>query len=98
MEGLAKDGSETLACVVGSAPMTAETPVVDVASSTVTHAGTTFTMRPLADDTFTVLVAGVPVGRVVYVFGAANAVVEKDADVTEDVLAAVGEAWFASQG
>lgn len=74
--------------------MSESTPVVDVAGKTVTHAGTTFTMRPLAEDTYTVLVAGVPVGRVVYSFGAANAVVE--GDVTEEVLTAVGEAWFAA--
>lgn len=74
--------------------MSLSTPVVDVAAKTVTHAGTTFTMRPLADDTFTVLVGGVPVGRVVYSFGAANAVVE--GDVTEDVLTAIGESWFAA--
>ncbi len=72
-----------------------DTPVVDVAAKTVTHGGTTFFMRPLAEDTYTVLVAGVPVGRVVYSFGAANAVVESP-DVTEDVLWAVGEAWFAA--
>jgi hypothetical protein len=72
-----------------------ETPVVDVSAKTVTHAGTTFTMRPLSEDSWTVLVNGVPVGRVVYSFGAANAVVESQ-DVTEDVLWAVGEAWFAS--
>jgi hypothetical protein len=72
-----------------------ETPVVDVSAKTVTHAGTTFTMRPLSEDSWTVLVAGVPVGRVVYSFGAANAVVESS-DVTEDVLWAVGEAWFAA--
>jgi hypothetical protein len=72
-----------------------DSPIVDVSSKTVTHAGTTFTMRPLAEDTFTVLVNGVPVGRVVYSFGAANAVVESK-DVTEDVLWAVGESWFAA--
>lgn len=70
------------------------TPIVDLAAKTVTHAGTVFIMRPLAEDTFTVLVDGVPVGRVVYTFGAANAVVE--GDVTEEVLGAVGEAWFAA--
>jgi hypothetical protein len=75
--------------------MTANTPVVDVSSKTVTHAGTTFLMRPLAEDSFTVLVNGVPVGRVIYTFGAANAVVESP-DVTEEVLEAVGEAWFAA--
>jgi hypothetical protein len=80
--------------VLHSAPMS-DTPVVDVASKTVTHAGTTFTMRPLAEDSWTVLVKGVPVGRVVYSFGAANAVVESP-DVTEDILWAVGESWFAA--
>ncbi len=80
--------------VLPSAPMS-DTPVVDVSSKTVTHAGTTFTIRPLAEDEYTVLVNGVPVGRVVYSFGAANAVVESK-DVTEDVLWAVGESWFAA--
>ena len=70
------------------------TPIVDVAAKTVTPAGQTFLMRPLAEDSYTVLVAGVPVGRVVYTFGAANAVVE--GEVSEDVLWAVGEAWFAA--
>jgi hypothetical protein len=51
-------------------------------------------MRPLSDDAFTVLVDGVPVGRAVYSFGA-NAVVESP-DVTEEVLTAVAEAWFAA--
>ncbi len=74
--------------------MSAESPVVDVAAKTVTHAGTTFVMRPLAEDSFTILVAGVPVGRAVYSFGA-NAVVESP-DVTEEVLVAVSEAWFAA--
>lgn len=60
-----------------------------------THEGKTFTMRPLAEDSYTVLVDGVPVGRVVYSFGAANAVVE-GSDVTEDALTAIGEAWFAA--
>ncbi|UQA54713.1 hypothetical protein [Polyangium aurulentum] len=72
-----------------------DSPAVDVSSRTVTHAGKTFTMRPLSDDEWTVLVDGVPVGRVVYSFGAANPVVES-ADVTEEVLGAIGEAWFAA--
>ncbi|MFO0593460.1 MAG: hypothetical protein U0441_38315 [Polyangiaceae bacterium] len=75
--------------------MTASTPVVDVANKTVTHEGRTFTMRPLSEDSYTVLVAGVPLGRVVYSFGAANPVVES-ADITEDALTAIGEAWFAA--
>jgi uncharacterized Zn-binding protein involved in type VI secretion len=75
--------------------MTATTPTVDVSGKTVTHEGRTFTMRPLAEDSYTVLIDGVPVGRVVYSFGAANAVVESQ-DVTEDALTAIGEAWFAA--
>jgi hypothetical protein len=81
--------------VLVSAPMTASAPTVDVAAKTVTYEGRTFTMRPLAEDSYTVLIAGVPLGRVVYSFGAANAVVESS-DVTEDALTAIGEAWFAA--
>ncbi len=75
--------------------MTTSEPVVDLEARTVTHAGTTFSMRALSEDAVTVLIAGVPVGRVIYSFGAANAVVESP-DVTEPVLTAVGEAWFAA--
>jgi hypothetical protein len=75
--------------------MTAAATVADVAAKTVTHEGKTYTMRPLSEDSYTVLVAGVPVGRVVYSFGAANAVVE-GTDVTEEALTAIGEAWFAA--
>lgn len=77
--------------------MNTTAPVVDTVAKTVTHAGTTFSMRPLSEDAFTVLVEGVPVGRVVFSFGAANAVVESP-DVTDAVLEAVGEAWFAAIG
>ena len=42
-----------------------------------------------------VLVDGVPVGRAVYSFGAANGVPEGSA-VSEEVLTAVAEAWFAA--
>ena len=51
-------------------------------------------MRPLTEDSYTVLVDGVPVGRAVYSFGA-NGVVESP-NVTEEVLTAVAEAWFAA--
>jgi hypothetical protein len=71
-------------------------PVVDVAARTVSHAGKSYFMRPLAEDEFTVLIDGVPVGRAVYSFGAANAVVEDKEAVTEDDLYAVSEAWFAA--
>lgn len=72
---------------------TTSAPIADVSSKTVTSGGKTFVMRPLAEDSYTVLINGVPVGRVVYSFGAANAVVE-GTDVTEDELTAIGEAWF----
>ena len=61
-----------------------------------THAGTTFIMRPLSEDVFTILVDGVPVGRAVFTFGAANGVVEGEHAFTEEVLTAVAEAWFAA--
>lgn len=70
-------------------------PIVDLSTNTVTYDEKSFFMRPLSDDAFTVLVDGVPVGRAVYTFGAANAVVESDT-VTEDTLTAVAEAWFAA--
>ncbi len=54
--------------MLASATMTATTPVVDVATKTVTHAGKTVTMSPHSDDSFDVLVAGVPVGRVIFSF------------------------------
>lgn len=77
--------------------MTDSAPVVDVDAKTVTHAGKTFTMRPLSQDAYTALIDGVPVGRVIYTFGAAMAVVESS-EVTEDVLTQVAEAWFAALG
>lgn len=77
--------------------MSATTPVADVSAKTVTHDGTTYIMRPLSEDSYTVIVDGVAVGRVVYSFGAANAVVE-GTTVTEEVLTAIGEVWFAAPG
>ena len=76
--------------------MTTSPAVADVAGMSVTHNGTAYKIQPLADDTFTVLVAGVPVGRIVYTFGAANGVPEKDSTVDEDTLYAIAEAWFAA--
>jgi hypothetical protein len=70
-------------------------PIADLAAKTVTFAGTTYAIRPLADDAFTALVDGVPVGRLVYSFGAANGVPEGGA-VSEDALTAIAEAWFAA--
>jgi hypothetical protein len=70
-----------------------QTATANVAEHTVTLGDTTYQIQPLAADTFTVLVAGVPVGRIVYTFGAANGVPEGDS-VSEDTLTAVAEAWF----
>jgi hypothetical protein len=75
--------------------MTTSTAIADVPSSIVTFEGTTYKIQPLATDNFTVLVAGVPVGRIVYTFGAANGIPEGDA-ISEDTLYAVAEAWFAA--
>ncbi len=71
------------------------TPVVDLDAKTIVHAGRQFVMRPLAEDSFTIMEDGVPVGRAVYVFGTANGVVESDT-VTEDLLSELSEAWFAA--
>ena len=68
---------------------------VDLEAKSVSLAGSTYAIRPLAPDTFTVLVEGVPVGRIVYTFGAANGVPEGEA-VSEDMLTLIAEAWFAA--
>jgi hypothetical protein len=69
------------------------TAVADVASKTVTVDGQSYNIQELGEDTFTVLVKGVPVGRIVYSFGAANGVPEGDS-TSEDTLTAIAEAWF----
>ena len=73
--------------------MTTSAAVADVDNKTVAFDGTTYTIQALGDDTFTVLVKGIPVGRIVYTFGAANGVPEGDA-ASEDTLTAIAEAWF----
>jgi hypothetical protein len=73
--------------------MTTPAAVADIENKTVTFQGTTYAIQALGDDTFTVLVKGVPVGRIVYTFGAANGVPEGSA-VSEDTLYAIAEAWF----
>jgi hypothetical protein len=55
--------------------------------------GQSYNIQELGEDTFTVLVKGVPVGRIVYTFGAANGVPEGDS-TSEDTLTAIAEAWF----
>jgi hypothetical protein len=75
--------------------MTSQTAVADLATKTVTFGGTAYQIQALGDDQYTVLVKGVPVGRIVYSFGAANGVPEGDA-ISEDDLTAIGEAWFAA--
>jgi hypothetical protein len=75
--------------------MTTSPAVADVQNKSVTFEGTTYAIQELGEDTFTVLVKGVPVGRIVYTFGAANGVPEGEG-ATEDTLYAIAEAWFAS--
>lgn len=75
--------------------MTTSSAVADAAQKTVAFDGTTYDIRELGEDVFTVLVKGVPVGRIVYTFGAANGVPEGDA-ASEDTLYAIAEAWFAA--
>ena len=75
--------------------MTTAAAIADVPNKSVSFEGTTYSVQELGDDTFTVLVKGVPVGRIVYTFGAANGVPEGDA-ATEDTLYAIAEAWFAA--
>ncbi len=83
--------SPTLCC----APMTTQPAVADLSKKTVTFGGATYNIQALGDDNFTVLLAGVPVGRIVYSFGAANGVAE-GGSVSEDDLCVIGEAWFAA--
>jgi hypothetical protein len=75
--------------------MSTETPVADPSSNSVTFKGTTYSIQALDADEFTVLVAGVPVGRIVYSFGAAMGVPEGKA-IGEDDLTAIAEVWFAA--
>ena len=77
--------------------MTTAAAVADLEAKTVSFSGKTYAIQALGDDSYTVLVAGVPVGRIVYSFGAANGVPEGDA-ISEDDLTAIGEAWFAALG
>jgi hypothetical protein len=77
--------------------MTTSPAVADVQNKSVAFEGTTYSIQELGEDTFTVLVKGVPVGRIVYTFGAANGVPEGDA-ASEDTLYAIAEAWFAATG
>lgn len=77
--------------------MTTDAAVADLSAKTVTFAGKTYAIQALGDDSYTVLVAGVPVGRIVLSFGAANGVPEGDA-ISEDDLTSISEAWFAAIG
>lgn len=69
--------------------------VADKATNTVTHSGRTFFMRPLNENSFTVIENGVQMGRILEVFGSAQGVAEHES-VTEDMLTEIGEAWFAT--
>ena len=80
---------------VKCAAMTIQAAVADTSTKTVTFGGKTYSIQALSEDSYTVLLAGIPVGRVVYSFGAANGVPEGDA-ISEDDLYAIAEAWFAA--
>ncbi len=75
--------------------MTTTQPVANVASNTIMHGDKTYTVQALDVDQFTILLAGIPVGRIVYTFGAANGVPEGDA-ISEDALTTMAEVWFAA--
>jgi hypothetical protein len=75
--------------------MTTSPAVADVANKSVSFEGTAYTIQELGEDTYTVLVKGVPVGRIVYSFGAPNGVPEGDG-ASEDTLYAIAESWFAA--
>ena len=64
----------------------------DVANNTVTFNGKTYRIQPLGEDQYTVLIDGVPVGRILLSFGAPQGVPE--GGMSEDDLYAIGEAWF----
>ena len=64
-----------------------EATVADTSTKTVTFGGTKYDIQELGDDRYTVLLEGVPVGRVVYSFGCANGVAEGDALSEDDVTA-----------
>lgn len=73
--------------------MTTFPAVADVPNKSVTFESTTYSIQDLGQDSFTVLVKGVPVGRIVYTFGAANGVPEGEG-ATQEALDAIAEAWF----
>jgi hypothetical protein len=75
--------------------MSTTQPVAHVETNTVTHGANTYTVQALDTDQFTIFLAGVPVGRIVYTFGAANGVPEGDA-ISEDALTSIAEVWFAA--
>jgi hypothetical protein len=75
--------------------MTTSAAIADVPNKSVTLESTTYTIQELGQDNFTVLVKGVPVGRIVYTFGSANGVPEGDT-TTQEALDAIAEAWFAA--
>jgi hypothetical protein len=70
-------------------------PNVDVAAKSVEFEGTSYQIQEVGPDNYVVLVAGVPVGRIVYTWGAANGVSESDT-TSEETLTAIAEAWFAA--
>lgn len=70
-------------------------PTVDVAQKSVELEGKTYQIQELGPDNYAVLLAGIPVGRIVYSWGAANGISESDT-TSEELLTAMAEAWFAA--
>ena len=77
--------------------MTTPAATADTSTKTVTFAGKTYKIQAVAEDNYTVLLEGAEVGRIVYSFGAPNAVPNAGA-ISEDDLYAIAEAWFAAVG
>jgi hypothetical protein len=75
--------------------MTTSAAVANVPNKSVTLESTTYSIQELGQDSFTVLVKGVPVGRIVYTFGSANGVPEGET-TSQEALDAIAEAWFAA--
>lgn len=75
--------------------MPTSTPIANVSDMSVSLDGKAYKIQALSEDNFTVLFEGVPVGRIVYTFGAVNGVPE-GGQVSEDSLYAIAEAWFAA--
>ena len=74
---------------------TSTSPIADKLANTVSIGATIYNIQPLGDDTYTVLVDGIPVGHLVYVFGTATGVPDGDG-CDEKTLTLISESWFSA--